>query len=351
MLIKGPLIQRGNPERKWDAKRGWTTTEKLRGEYSSICAFAMQQLGAYSSINISPEEGGLASLTLTLDGADPAAPPKNPDPQSGAPVPDSEIWEMKGNDLTKDVWSHKRLKNLNSTDYLWLRENVKTAAEKGTWYAIEAAITSGELKKMFRLFMDGIENYSVAQYVLTRQLTTSGSSLGSFVTKGENLQYTTQQIIADFGVPNGIRFTLPQGAWIMRTPTVNFDGAKWSNTVEWWHAEDWNEVLYPKSGTPEAAMPPPLVLPPSQQTKPPVITLQPLSAAVSIGDSVELECQATGTPPIQFAWFHNGTLKTLGPIYSVASFAATDVGSYVCKVTNVGGMVSSNAAGLSDASL
>ena len=347
MIYKGQAIQRGNPERKWDVKRGWITTEKLRGEYNAICAFAVQQIGRFSSINISPEEGGLASCTLSIDGADPSDPPKTADPTSGEPEKDSETWELKGNDLTKDIWSHKRIKNLTAANYTWLRQNTKLAKENGTWAAIDAAIVDVELKKMFRLFMDGVESYSVAQYVIARQITTSGAALGSFATKGANIQYTTAQLITEFRVPNGIRFTLPQGAWIQRTPSVTFDGSKWANQVEWWHADEWNEVLYPKYNTPEATELPPITLPPSQQVNPPVITTQPIGASVSAGTAFDLTCAATGDLPIQYAWFKDGAMLSLGATLSIASAeAGTHDGDFTCRVTNPGGFVTSDPANI-----
>lgn len=343
MNLLGLPIIRSNPERKWDAKKGWVTTEKFKGEYGAICQFAAQQLGRFSSLQISPESDGSASLTLTLDAPDAATPPKDPT-NTGEPEKDAETWELQGNDLTKDVWSHKRVKDLNNVDYTWLRQNVKVAKEHGTWTQIDAAIASLELKKIWRLFMDGVESYSVAQYVLKRSLTTSGSSLGSFVTRGANWQYTTQQIIAEFTVPNGLRFTLPQGAWIMRTPSVTFDGTKWANTVEWWHADEWNEVLYPKFNTPEATELPPITIPPSQQVKPPVITsalVNPQGAFV--GQSVTFTAAATGLQPIQFTWFAGQ--NNIGTGSSLTLLATSDMAAGVSVVAvNAGGQASQSVS-------
>lgn len=319
------------------------TTEKFKGEYGAICQFAVQQLGKFSSIQISPESDGTAVLTLTLDAPDAATPPKDPT-AAGEPEKDTETWELNGNDLTKDVWSHPRIKALNSTDYTWLRQNVKVAKEKGTWFAIDSAIQSTELRKMFRIFMGGAESYSVAQYVLRRNLTTSGSSLGSFVTRGANWQYTTQQIITEFKVPAGLRFTLPQGSWIQRTPTVTFDGAKWSNATEFWHAEEWNEVLYPRFGQPEATELPPITLPPSQQVKPPVITSATATPAnVSEGEDVTFAAAATGLQPIQFTWFAGQTNLGVGASITVPASSSMSSGVTVVAV-NAGGQASQSVS-------
>ena len=46
---------------------------------------------------------------------------------------------------------------------------------------------------------------------------------------------------------DALRFATPAaGGWIKRTPTVNFDGNKVSCDVEYWHADDWSEILYEK---------------------------------------------------------------------------------------------------------
>jgi hypothetical protein len=337
MKLRGARFIRSNPERKWDVKRGWVTTEKLRGEYNALAAFAVQQLGRFSSIQLSPEENGSGTLTLTLDAPDTTSGPKDPTPE-GEPDKDTENWELHGNDLQKDIWSLKRIKDLNNEDYTWLRQNVKVAKEKGTWAAIDAAIQNVELRKMFRLFMEGVEHYSVAQYVLRRNITTNGNALGSFVTAGANIQYTTQQIIDQFKVPNGIRFTLPQGAWIMRTPTTTFDGAKWQNSVEFWHADEWNEVLYPKFNTPEATELPPIQIPPSQQVKPPVITSLTVSPGFILneGAPATFAASATGFSPIQFAWYAGQRFLGLGASLTVP--AALDMNNGVTLIaTNAGG--------------
>lgn len=344
MQLYGDTLVRSNPERKWDARKGWSSVEKVRGEYIAVCNFAAQQIGRFSSVSISPEEGGIATCTLTNDSPDTASKPVDPD-EKGQPAADTETWTLAGNDLEKDIWTHKRIMALSRTDYDWLKLNTKLSKEKGTWHAVYNAIQNQELKKMFRLLVvTGAEKYSVSQFVLKRSVTTSNQKLGSFSPTGVNIQYETQQLITLEKVPNGLRFSVPQGAWIKRTPTVTFDGAKWSCETEWWHADEWSEILYPKHNTPEAAEPAPVVLPPALQTKPPVISSVSVApnSLLQEGLSATFTAAATGLDPMQYFWYNGATV--IGSGASITVPATLDMTTIVCTVVNAGGSASASVA-------
>ena len=87
---------------------------------------------------------------------------------------------------------------------------------------------------------------------------------------------------------------------------------------------------------------------------PPVITQQPLSQTVSLGDPVSFEVVATATEPVNYQWFRDGTLLTDGGRFTgtttarlqIAAVEAEDAGDYRVSVEDAGGSVISTAARL-----
>ncbi|CAL9708144.1 unnamed protein product [Knipowitschia caucasica] len=85
---------------------------------------------------------------------------------------------------------------------------------------------------------------------------------------------------------------------------------------------------------------------------PPSVRLRPQVLTVPVGASVELQCQASGSPPPSINWFKNGHSKQTGGkvvkglshatlyIHSARSY---DEGVYVCHATNSMGTTQSNA--------
>ncbi len=75
----------------------------------------------------------------------------------------------------------------------------------------------------------------------------------------------------------------------------------------------------------------------------PVITTPPATQTVTLGSSITLSVQVTGTAPLQFQWFRNGTPLQNGTAstFQIASAQATDAGNYAVNVANAAGSVSS----------
>lgn len=84
----------------------------------------------------------------------------------------------------------------------------------------------------------------------------------------------------------------------------------------------------------------------------PVITLQPQSATVNAGGSVNLNVTATGTPRMSYVWQRNGeeifdNARIRGSatsVLSISSAADSDNGSYTVVASNSAGTVASNPA-------
>ena len=80
----------------------------------------------------------------------------------------------------------------------------------------------------------------------------------------------------------------------------------------------------------------------------PVITLQPQSQTTTVGSSVTLSVKASGAPAPTYQW-SRGTTELTGETADTLTFSsvtAANAGDYTCKVTNVIGSVTSNAAAL-----
>jgi hypothetical protein len=78
----------------------------------------------------------------------------------------------------------------------------------------------------------------------------------------------------------------------------------------------------------------------------PVITGQPQSQNLSVGQSVTLMVVATGVPPPTYLWKFNGAIipGATSNTYTLGSFEPTDVGTYAVVVSNsLGRVTSSNA--------
>lgn len=82
--------------------------------------------------------------------------------------------------------------------------------------------------------------------------------------------------------------------------------------------------------------------------EPPVITGQPRSKTVNVGDATLFGVAATGSPPLEFQWYHQGqpVPGATGATLHLAAVALTDAGDYQAIVTNPAGSASSAVATL-----
>lgn len=84
----------------------------------------------------------------------------------------------------------------------------------------------------------------------------------------------------------------------------------------------------------------------STTTNPPAIAGQPQSQLVTITSNATFTVAATGTPPLSYQWFFNGTNALPGATNSTLSIANVQevhVGSYSVRVSNGASVTSSNA--------
>ncbi|MDB6066231.1 MAG: conserved repeat domain protein [Pedosphaera sp.] len=80
----------------------------------------------------------------------------------------------------------------------------------------------------------------------------------------------------------------------------------------------------------------------------PAITTQPTNMTVVVGTNASFQVAATGTAPLHFQWFLNGTnaVGLNANILSLTNIQASQAGNYTVLVTNIVGSVTSSAAHL-----
>ena len=244
-------------EMRYTRKKGWQTSRKWQGEEANIRAMAAQFAAEGPdniSLTITPMEAGLATLTVNFDDLQDGGEPEAQ--ANGEPEADNDTWTLQGNDYEKGIWSHPSISGLAATandDYNWLRKNIPPIQKNGTWQDVISAWSSYTWQDsdttlaIFKLFREGVESYSVSQFVLRRTRTIKNMAQGIISVGNIGKQFTIVQMQATEGLPVTLRFATPAaGGWIKRTPTVNFDGNKVTCDVEYWHADDWSEILYEK---------------------------------------------------------------------------------------------------------
>ena len=68
-----------------------------------------------------------------------------------------------------------------------------------------------------------------------------------------------------------------------------------------------------------------------------MITVPPVNVAVGEGGSTEFTCFATGIPPPEITWLHNGNPVQTGNSLIINNVNANRQGNYVCLAFNVAG--------------
>ncbi|HEU4391225.1 MAG TPA: pectinesterase family protein, partial [Blastocatellia bacterium] len=81
---------------------------------------------------------------------------------------------------------------------------------------------------------------------------------------------------------------------------------------------------------------------------PPVITTQPLSQTILVGEPVTFSVAVTGSAPFTYQWNKNGAeiAGATGPSFTIGSLQLSDAGTYTVVVTNGAGSVTSAPATL-----
>lgn len=242
-------------ERTWTPREGWKTNRVWIGDTAAITSLAAQlqtESGGNLTMTIAPQDGSVSTLTVSFDDLQDGE--TTTATSAGEQEAESDTWTLQGNDYEKDLWSHPTVTDLATscaTEYNWLRKNLEVVRKNGTWEDVLAAYTAtgdchDKVRTIFKLFRDGTEAYSISQFVLRRSRTVKSKAEGSISVSNVGKQFTLAQLQSVEGVPGTLKFAMPSdGAWVKRTPTVNYDGNKMTVENEYWHADFWTHILYP----------------------------------------------------------------------------------------------------------
>ena len=90
------------------------------------------------------------------------------------------------------------------------------------------------------------------------------------------------------------------------------------------------------------------VINPTPTPTPPVITEQPSSQTIIVGDGAVFNVNALGEPPLSYQWFKNDVeiVGATGNTYIIQTSTLTDAGNYHAVVTNIVGSTTSDTATL-----
>jgi hypothetical protein len=233
MIRKGDVgLVEYDKEIEWNSQTGFRATRKFRGLKSDILGQVplMQQAGY--SFRITPDEDGpMADCVMTA-----------PDAQDGASV-ESEItttWTVSGNDLEKDLENHPSWLNLAESERENLRD-YKNGSKKES-ETTTTSTTGGEFKTLIKA---GTTSYTLSQIVVQRTMTVNPGYAGAVAMSNVNRIYSKASLTTAESIPDTIVFTMLDGHYLKRTPTITQQpNGRFQIVNEWWHADTWSTVLY-----------------------------------------------------------------------------------------------------------
>jgi hypothetical protein len=228
-------------EREYIPAQGWQTVREWHGSEAAVDGFSSQLVQFGYRLRRFRVEGIIYGLEAQIpDAQDGSAPPVDPD--------DDQLvtWELVGNDLNKSIFDHDNFSDVTSVtaaDQQTLRD-----IRDGTTKHTEAAATdlTGNAEKFRVLLSKGVQSFPISQYVLRKTSTVPLNWAGQQAMTNVGDVYTsTSQMETAEGVPNDLKFIMPEGKWLKRTPTIRQQrSGRWQINSEFWHADDASDVLY-----------------------------------------------------------------------------------------------------------
>jgi len=251
--------------RSWDPRTGWTITRRWRGTPSTVAVLEAQLRTAGLRTSLEPSEDNAYATLSAQYGAEESQPPTEPL---------SDTWALVGNDLEKSLWNHPRilaeLLRIPDADLDKQQEIALVRAEVDALIRAEQEVTHADgsiytltiqhillvhianlgldaqvFRGLISALVRGEEAFTVSQWVLRHTLVIAANSSIKPSLANVGRVYPTDQLRAVEAIPNTIRFDLPLGVWLKRTPTIEQTSAdKWTITQEFWHAEQYDPFIY-----------------------------------------------------------------------------------------------------------
>lgn len=195
-----------------------------------------------------PSDGGFTIVSLTYAG----------DPTSSSFAdPLSDEWELDANELQKDIWGDPKVVAVftsgGTIDYAaffqWKKGVEQYFKGEGTdGDSIDSLIPAGagdDIKDFLLNFGKGQRSYDVSQFVLRNTKIVHNASTLKVATDNVLRFYTTAALVRVEGVPNSLKFEMPDGYWQRRSPKTKIHtNGRETLSQEFWHADDYSRFSY-----------------------------------------------------------------------------------------------------------
>ena len=254
-------------EQSYDPKQGWKTTLRYRGIASALTSLADSLAYAGASIRIDPESDShnyfVLSATFGVSEYGSTTPPEDTDL-----TPLSDNWELEGNDLEKSVWELPTIKDqlaimhaatgegINGFQLLTeFRKDVNDlvngtmedpGADPNAIIPVGIGLNTALLAQWIKELCMGVESFIVSQWVLRRTREIAPNCRIKPSMTNVMRVFTTAQLGKVNSIPSVIKFDLPSGYWLKKSPRVTgpSDDGNWTITEEWWHSDSYSSLLY-----------------------------------------------------------------------------------------------------------
>ena len=225
---------------EWTDGKGFRITRNMHGKKALVHSKAKELMAKVDSLRI-VERGDYATLeAFTTDEGEIV--------QAFGANNLNVYWECDPGEVEKDLRTHSFLDELGA-DKASKLEIADKAIEAGTASDLITAGVDAEIEKYIKLRLIGVETYPAESYVL-RKITVCGNSSSQTASwAGVNKVTKTDPSAGQAVNPNSragkLKFKLPAGEWLKRSPQVYEVGKGKFHIVEtWWWAEKWSKTLY-----------------------------------------------------------------------------------------------------------
>lgn len=219
----------------WSAQRGaMAVVQRWRGPREDAVSLLYSMQGQCAVLRLEDDSGGYATVVAEFDTLPTLpAPTELPGPR----------WDLQGNDLEKDLFTHPEFEAMDSDQRELLRK-VRADAVNADRSEIDP---TGAPADFLNLILLGTQSYTISQYVLRATIAVPGTFNPAVpitaLNVGKVYEDNADLIVAE-AIP-ALPFALPAGMWLKRTPVwTQQDGRRWQYVQEWWHATTWSARLY-----------------------------------------------------------------------------------------------------------
>jgi len=248
MSFHGANLEQLRDSRSWDPREGWSIDRPWRGSPAAIdVKIAALVAAGIRLTHEADDQAGYERVTAHLGAED----------TQDDEVELTDQWTLVGNDIEKDLWLHPKVtaifaafldgSGFPTSQYAELKQDFQDvisgdkALDDLAWWAG----ASTDTKKFMRALLRGEESYTVSQFVLrnVKVVAANYSLKPSYSRVGKVMSGTTLDTV--YTPPATIKFNLPDGFWMERTPTVEQVAPdKYSITREWWNFDEYDDFIY-----------------------------------------------------------------------------------------------------------